>query len=192
MIVALAVEKLWTSNICLWHRTTINTKSLLPAWNWKHYYKKNQCLILPPLSLCVRLSSVFTLCFPIIFFVGLLPQVNTFVMYLFEQLDVHVFGGNGGWLLYAQLLCRSDTDLYGMRQWTHLSDILWCGGLCKSAVLHSAWPRACRVEWPRCWHPLCAPCSYHEPSVSAVQHPAQHCHRRSALRLLLRSIEGEN
>lgn len=26
---------------------------------------------------------------------GLLPQVNTFVMYLFEQLDIHVFGGNG-------------------------------------------------------------------------------------------------
>ncbi|XP_014874915.1 pecanex-like protein 1 isoform X2 [Poecilia latipinna] len=40
------------------------------------------------------LVIVFTLCFPIVFFVGLLPQVNTFVMYLFEQLDVHVFGGN--------------------------------------------------------------------------------------------------
>ncbi|XP_038130820.1 pecanex-like protein 1 [Cyprinodon tularosa] len=36
----------------------------------------------------------FTLCFPIVFFVGLLPQVNTFVMYFFEQLDIHVFGGN--------------------------------------------------------------------------------------------------
>uniref|UniRef100_A0A3P8VGP3 Pecanex-like protein n=1 Tax=Cynoglossus semilaevis TaxID=244447 RepID=A0A3P8VGP3_CYNSE len=41
------------------------------------------------------LVIVFTLCFPIIFFMGLLPQVNTFVMYLFEQLDIHVFGGNG-------------------------------------------------------------------------------------------------
>ncbi|KAL2098737.1 hypothetical protein ACEWY4_005217 [Coilia grayii] len=40
------------------------------------------------------LLIVFTLCFPIIFFVGLLPQVNTFVMYLFEQLDIHIFGGN--------------------------------------------------------------------------------------------------
>lgn len=49
------------------------------------------CLIL----LCLLLPAVFTLCFPIIFFVGLLPQVNTFVMYLFEQLDIHVFGGNG-------------------------------------------------------------------------------------------------
>ncbi|XP_056152460.1 pecanex-like protein 1 [Lampris incognitus] len=40
------------------------------------------------------LVIVFTLCFPLVFFVGLLPQVNTFVMYLFEQLDIHVFGGN--------------------------------------------------------------------------------------------------
>lgn len=44
---------------------------------------------------CFGPHAVFTLCFPIIFFVGLLPQVNTFVMYLFEQLDIHVFGGNG-------------------------------------------------------------------------------------------------
>lgn len=41
------------------------------------------------------LHAVFTMCFPIIFFMGLLPQVNTFIMYLFEQLDIHVFGGNG-------------------------------------------------------------------------------------------------
>lgn len=47
------------------------------------------------LSPCFGPHAVFTLCFPIIFFVGLLPQVNTFVMYLFEQLDIHVFGGNG-------------------------------------------------------------------------------------------------
>ncbi|XP_035387373.1 pecanex-like protein 1 [Electrophorus electricus] len=40
------------------------------------------------------LVIVFTLCFPLIFFAGLLPQVNTFLMYLFEQLDIHVFGGN--------------------------------------------------------------------------------------------------
>ncbi|KAL0969439.1 hypothetical protein UPYG_G00227390 [Umbra pygmaea] len=40
------------------------------------------------------LVIVFTLCFPVVFFVGLLPQINTFVMYLFEQVDIHVFGGN--------------------------------------------------------------------------------------------------
>ncbi|KAF7201261.1 pecanex-like protein 1 isoform X1 [Nothobranchius furzeri] len=49
------------------------------------------------------LVIVFTLCFPIVFFMGLLPQVNTFVMYLFEQLDIHVFGGNASTSLLAAL-----------------------------------------------------------------------------------------
>ncbi|KAK5857963.1 hypothetical protein PBY51_011171 [Eleginops maclovinus] len=49
------------------------------------------------------LVIVFTLCFPIIFFVGLLPQVNTFVMYIFEQLDIHVFGGNASTSLLSAL-----------------------------------------------------------------------------------------
>lgn len=44
-------------------------------------------------------SVVFTLCFPVVFFIGLLPQVNTFVMYLCEQLDIHIFGGNGEYFL---------------------------------------------------------------------------------------------
>ncbi|XP_035255977.1 pecanex-like protein 2 isoform X3 [Anguilla anguilla] len=35
----------------------------------------------------------FTYCFPITFLVGLLPQINTFVIYLLEQIDVHFFGG---------------------------------------------------------------------------------------------------
>lgn len=48
-----------------------------------------------PLFQLFVFSVVFTLCFPIVFFIGLLPQVNTFVMYLCEQLDIHVFGGNG-------------------------------------------------------------------------------------------------
>ncbi|XP_049596586.1 pecanex-like protein 1 isoform X2 [Syngnathus scovelli] len=49
------------------------------------------------------LVIVFTLCFPIIFFVGLLPQVNTFVMYFFEQLDIHIFGGNACTSLLSSL-----------------------------------------------------------------------------------------
>uniref|UniRef100_A0A3Q3H3F1 Pecanex-like protein n=1 Tax=Kryptolebias marmoratus TaxID=37003 RepID=A0A3Q3H3F1_KRYMA len=44
--------------------------------------------------LCVRdMLIVFALCFPVIFLFGLLPQVNTFVMCLLEQIDMHVFGG---------------------------------------------------------------------------------------------------
>ncbi|XP_018087730.1 pecanex-like protein 1 isoform X10 [Xenopus laevis] len=47
------------------------------------------------------LVIVFTLCFPVVFFIGLLPQVNTFVMYLCEQIDIHVFGGNATTSLLA-------------------------------------------------------------------------------------------
>ncbi|RVE63805.1 hypothetical protein OJAV_G00140080 [Oryzias javanicus] len=44
--------------------------------------------------LCVRdMLIVFALCFPVIFLFGLLPQVNTFMMCLLEQIDMHVFGG---------------------------------------------------------------------------------------------------
>ncbi|XP_034273577.1 pecanex-like protein 1 isoform X5 [Pantherophis guttatus] len=58
----------------------------------------------PILLLSARdLIMVFILCFPIVFFIGLLPQVNTFVMYLCEQLDIHVFGGNATTSLIAAL-----------------------------------------------------------------------------------------
>ncbi|XP_048360438.1 pecanex-like protein 3 [Sphaerodactylus townsendi] len=43
---------------------------------------------------CARdVVIVFTLCFPVIFLFGLLPQVNTCFMYLLEQVDMHIFGG---------------------------------------------------------------------------------------------------
>lgn len=38
---------------------------------------------------------MFTLCFPFVFLLGLLPQVNTCLMYLLEQIDMHGFGGTG-------------------------------------------------------------------------------------------------
>ncbi|XP_062309131.1 pecanex-like protein 3 isoform X2 [Osmerus eperlanus] len=48
----------------------------------------------PHFLLCARdVLIVFALCFPVIFLFGLLPQVNTFVMCLLEQVDMHVFGG---------------------------------------------------------------------------------------------------
>jgi len=46
------------------------------------------------ISMFVYISG-FILGFPIIFLIGLLPQVNTFTMYALEQIDMHVFGGNG-------------------------------------------------------------------------------------------------
>uniref|UniRef100_H3BC49 Pecanex-like protein n=1 Tax=Latimeria chalumnae TaxID=7897 RepID=H3BC49_LATCH len=37
---------------------------------------------------------VFMHCLPIIFLLGLLPQMNTFLIYLLEQIDMHLFGGS--------------------------------------------------------------------------------------------------
>nr|XP_026694133.1 pecanex-like protein 1 isoform X2 [Ciona intestinalis] len=36
---------------------------------------------------------IFTCLLPIIFMLGLLPQINTFVLYLCEQVEMHMFGG---------------------------------------------------------------------------------------------------
>jgi hypothetical protein len=33
--------------------------------------------------------------FPVIYLFGLLPQCNTLVMYIIEQLNIHGFGGSG-------------------------------------------------------------------------------------------------
>jgi hypothetical protein len=52
---------------------------------------------------------LFILFFPLIFVLGLLPQINTFSMYIFEQIDIHVFGGNATSSLLSSMfcLCRS-------------------------------------------------------------------------------------
>jgi hypothetical protein len=36
--------------------------------------------------------------------VGLLPQVNTFFLYLLEQIEMHVFGGNGEFFFIMSVL----------------------------------------------------------------------------------------
>ncbi|XP_053374613.1 pecanex-like protein 1 isoform X2 [Mercenaria mercenaria] len=52
---------------------------------------------------------VLLLCLPVIFTVGLLPQVNTFITFALEQIDTHVFGGNATVSLLSSVycLCRS-------------------------------------------------------------------------------------
>uniref|UniRef100_A0A0K8V950 Pecanex-like protein n=1 Tax=Bactrocera latifrons TaxID=174628 RepID=A0A0K8V950_BACLA len=53
----------------------------------------------------LQVMYVFLLCFPIIFSLGLFPQINTFLMYLLEQIDMHVFGGNAAGSLLGSFLC---------------------------------------------------------------------------------------
>ena len=50
---------------------------------------------------------IFLLCFPAIFVFGLLPQINTFVMYILEQIDIHIFGGNAASSLLSSIYCVS-------------------------------------------------------------------------------------
>ncbi|RWS24001.1 pecanex-like protein 1 isoform X2, partial [Leptotrombidium deliense] len=40
-----------------------------------------------------EIAKVFVLAFPLVFTVGLMPQINTFIMHLMEQTDIHIFGG---------------------------------------------------------------------------------------------------
>jgi len=51
-----------------------------------------------------NILSVILLLFPIFFSLGLFPQVNTFLMYLLEQFDMHIFGGNAVCSLLAAIL----------------------------------------------------------------------------------------
>ncbi|XP_069973130.1 pecanex-like protein 1 isoform X2 [Penaeus vannamei] len=54
---------------------------------------------------CRDFLLLFILFFPLIFSLGLLPQVNTFLMYILEQTDIHVFGGNATTSLTSALYC---------------------------------------------------------------------------------------
>lgn len=47
----------------------------------------------------------FILFFPLFFTLGMFPQINTFLMYVFEQIDMHVFGGSAVTSLKASLYC---------------------------------------------------------------------------------------
>ncbi|KAF8770827.1 Pecanex-like protein 1 like protein [Argiope bruennichi] len=67
---------------------------------------------------------IFVLFFPVIFSLGLLPQVNTFLMYLIEQIDIHLFGGTATTSLTSAFYCliRSIATialLYGIRREQH-------------------------------------------------------------------------
>ena len=57
------------------------------------------------LALAANVAHVFLLCFPLIFVLGLLPQINTFALYLLEQIDIHTFGGNAMSSLTSALYC---------------------------------------------------------------------------------------
>ena len=57
------------------------------------------------LRVCRDFIISFILAFPIIFTVGLLPQINTALMYVLETIDIHIFGGNASSSLQASAYC---------------------------------------------------------------------------------------
>uniref|UniRef100_A0A8C8CCD2 Pecanex-like protein n=1 Tax=Oncorhynchus tshawytscha TaxID=74940 RepID=A0A8C8CCD2_ONCTS len=63
--------------------------------------------------LSVLYSTGITYCFPITFLVGLFPQINTFMIYLLEQIDIHFFGGTAATGLHSAVysIFRSLTAL---------------------------------------------------------------------------------
>lgn len=48
---------------------------------------------------------IFLLAFPIIFSLGLFPQINTFLMYVCEHLDIHLFGGTATTSVVSSIYC---------------------------------------------------------------------------------------
>ncbi|XP_018017369.2 pecanex-like protein 1 isoform X1 [Hyalella azteca] len=56
---------------------------------------------------CLQIFMLFLLCFPLLFSLGLLPQINTFSMYFLEQLDIHMFGGSATTSLAGAIYCIS-------------------------------------------------------------------------------------
>lgn len=61
----------------------------------------------PPFQVLMARDIVysFILFFPVIFVLGLLPQINTFLMYLLEQVDIHLLGGNATSSLLSAIYC---------------------------------------------------------------------------------------
>jgi hypothetical protein len=138
--------------------------------------------------------TTFLLCFPIVFSLGLFPQINTFLMYLLEQIDIHVFGGNAtsSLLAAAYCVCRSILVvcfLYGFafgalsepKNSQHILFSIFCGLLVSTAYHLSrsasdpsaVWNIVKRHLWPP--HDF-----FHEPSSSPVagRHPNKHHHHR--------------
>lgn len=55
------------------------------------------------------LSALSILLLPIFFTIGLLPQINTLLMHILEQIEMHIFGGTAAFSLISSIIsvCRS-------------------------------------------------------------------------------------
>ncbi|XP_050344156.1 pecanex-like protein 1 [Nymphalis io] len=81
-------------------RTRRNVENTRPLTIYGFELSERDCLYV-----IQEIISKFLLFFPLAFSLGLFPQVNTFLMYLLEQIDMHVFGGNATSSLSAAVYC---------------------------------------------------------------------------------------
>lgn len=89
---------LCSSLVLLFHFSALYTKREFTLYGF--YIKSNDSL-----NFVRDCFTLLILWFPMLFSFGLLPQVNTFTMYLLEQFDMQVFGGNATSSLLASVYC---------------------------------------------------------------------------------------
>ena len=70
-----------------------------------------------PNGLCgLLLPAVIILCFPVIYILGALPQLSTFVIWFSEQIEMFFFGGTGNacthTTVHQHLCCISGVQMY--------------------------------------------------------------------------------
>uniref|UniRef100_A0A8C9VH77 Pecanex-like protein n=1 Tax=Scleropages formosus TaxID=113540 RepID=A0A8C9VH77_SCLFO len=78
-----------------------------------------------------------TYCFPIIFLIGLLPQINTFTIYLLEQVDMHLFGGTGEWMSRSLVGLGFESCLGCLEPWDEQHIPALFSGFCGLLVVFS-------------------------------------------------------
>lgn len=79
----------------------LETNSNIISYSLNNFNFNRECIIL----YCRDFLINFIVVFPILFSLGLFPQINTFTMYLLEQIDMHIFGGNAMSSLLASMYC---------------------------------------------------------------------------------------
>ncbi|XP_031624391.1 protein pecanex isoform X2 [Contarinia nasturtii] len=135
------------------HLTTISTKDAnfmlfgIPFSSQDLFYFIQECM------------SKILLLFPILFSFGLFAQVNTFLMYVLEQFDMHLFGGNAVCSLISAFfgIFRSILSfcfLYGFafgglseRSTQHVLFSCFCALLCATAYHLSRSASDCTYLW---------------------------------------------
>uniref|UniRef100_A0A914W0W0 Pecanex-like protein n=1 Tax=Plectus sambesii TaxID=2011161 RepID=A0A914W0W0_9BILA len=90
-VVLLAVESDWWNHEEAWHSI---------AWAWNPYRFDSTALATKMAAVRDFIIGLILL-LPVAFTIGLLPQVNTFLMHVLEQVDMHLFGGTASFGLLS-------------------------------------------------------------------------------------------